>query len=307
MVNLRYHIVSLVAVFLALAVGVVLGAGPLQNQVKSISDGDNAQERLTATEAELKGALEENNQYDTYVSAVSQEILPGTLDGLKLVTVAMPGADPEQAEEIAQAAELAGADVVGKIELADNWISQGQREYRDTLSAPVASHLKDKAASETADDVLAQSLVEVISLTGSEPELLRQILTDETTPLVMPGTLPEEPATAAIMIGADGPLTTGEDLAEDEEGLEVSIQAIVTLANALGSLPDGAVAVGLGAEDDDFIAQLRAQQAAVTTVDQLGSEMAVTNTVLGLSSGVKGSYGQGIDAEEAAAPLPTTN
>ena len=30
MIDFRYHLVSLIAVFMALAVGVVLGAGPLQ-------------------------------------------------------------------------------------------------------------------------------------------------------------------------------------------------------------------------------------------------------------------------------------
>ncbi len=33
MIDFRYHIVSIVSIFLALAVGIVLGAGPLQNQL----------------------------------------------------------------------------------------------------------------------------------------------------------------------------------------------------------------------------------------------------------------------------------
>ena len=33
MIDFRYHLVSLISVFLALAVGVVLGAGPLQNSL----------------------------------------------------------------------------------------------------------------------------------------------------------------------------------------------------------------------------------------------------------------------------------
>ena len=35
MVNFRYHIVSLIAVFVALCLGVVLGAGPLQSRISS--------------------------------------------------------------------------------------------------------------------------------------------------------------------------------------------------------------------------------------------------------------------------------
>ena len=33
MIDFRYHLVSIVSIFLALAVGIVLGAGPLQGQI----------------------------------------------------------------------------------------------------------------------------------------------------------------------------------------------------------------------------------------------------------------------------------
>ena len=35
MIDFRYHLVSLVAVFLALSVGIVLGAGPLKGKIDS--------------------------------------------------------------------------------------------------------------------------------------------------------------------------------------------------------------------------------------------------------------------------------
>ena len=59
MIDFRYHLVSLISVFLALAVGVVLGAGPLQSslgnalndQVASLREDRNAtQGKLEQTE-----------------------------------------------------------------------------------------------------------------------------------------------------------------------------------------------------------------------------------------------------------------
>ena len=35
MINFRYHVVSIIGIFIALAVGVVLGAGPLQSRIQS--------------------------------------------------------------------------------------------------------------------------------------------------------------------------------------------------------------------------------------------------------------------------------
>lgn len=39
MVDFRYHLVSLVSVFLALALGIILGAGPLQNSIGDTLSG----------------------------------------------------------------------------------------------------------------------------------------------------------------------------------------------------------------------------------------------------------------------------
>lgn len=53
MVDFRYHLVSLVSVFLALAVGIILGAGPLQNAI-----GDTLSNRVEALRASRDDARE---------------------------------------------------------------------------------------------------------------------------------------------------------------------------------------------------------------------------------------------------------
>ena len=53
MIDFRYHIVSIVSIFLALAVGIVLGAGPLQNQLGTT---------LTKQVSNLRKESELNNQ-----------------------------------------------------------------------------------------------------------------------------------------------------------------------------------------------------------------------------------------------------
>ena len=56
MIDFRYHLVSLISVFLALAVGVVLGAGPLQNSLgTALNDQVTAlRENRNATQAKLE-------------------------------------------------------------------------------------------------------------------------------------------------------------------------------------------------------------------------------------------------------------
>ena len=45
MIDFRYHLVSLVAVFIALAVGIALGAGPLREGISSTLESEVAQLR----------------------------------------------------------------------------------------------------------------------------------------------------------------------------------------------------------------------------------------------------------------------
>lgn len=50
MINFRYHVVSIIGIFIALAVGVVLGAGPLQ---RSINAGMNPSSSQAASDPVL--------------------------------------------------------------------------------------------------------------------------------------------------------------------------------------------------------------------------------------------------------------
>ena len=92
MIDFRYHLVSLISVFLSLAVGVVLGAGPLQNslgtalndQVTSLrADRNETKTRLEQTEAAV-------NDRDGYITAAAAAYLPGTLDGKKVALAVLP-------------------------------------------------------------------------------------------------------------------------------------------------------------------------------------------------------------------------
>ena len=47
MVDFRYHLVSLISVFFALAIGIILGAGPLQNSIGNVLQGQVADLRVT--------------------------------------------------------------------------------------------------------------------------------------------------------------------------------------------------------------------------------------------------------------------
>ena len=95
MIDFRYHLVSLVSVFLALAIGVVLGAGPLrdtigatlEDQVQALrQDKVNLQEAVTSRDALLE-------RRESFVEAVAPELLRGRLAGAQVAVGGLPGGD----------------------------------------------------------------------------------------------------------------------------------------------------------------------------------------------------------------------
>ncbi|WP_341855249.1 copper transporter [Brachybacterium sp. GPGPB12] len=83
MIDFRYHLVSLISVFLALAVGIVLGAGPLRENLGDQLAGQverlrTEQERLRTEAERLAG---ENDQLSSFITEVGPELVDGTLEG----------------------------------------------------------------------------------------------------------------------------------------------------------------------------------------------------------------------------------
>ena len=102
MIDFRYHLVSIVSIFLALAVGIVLGAGPLQQQIGQTLTNQVSQ--LRKDKAELRSQLDtqahELEAADQFAEAVTPELVGSRLGGRSVVLVMLPGADSSVADDI---------------------------------------------------------------------------------------------------------------------------------------------------------------------------------------------------------------
>ena len=75
MINFRFHVVSLIAIFLALALGVVIGAGVIDRGVV-----DTLNSRLDRVEAKSDRIQSANNKLSTENGQLSQAIGLGVWD-----------------------------------------------------------------------------------------------------------------------------------------------------------------------------------------------------------------------------------
>ena len=91
MIDFRYHLVSLVAVFIALAVGIALGAGPLREGISSTLESEVAD--LRSERADLRAQVDSADRLaearDSVLRAVDERVVAGTLKGVRVGIVVL--------------------------------------------------------------------------------------------------------------------------------------------------------------------------------------------------------------------------
>jgi hypothetical protein len=119
-IDFRYHLVSIVAVFLALAIGIVLGSTELQGPTYNLLNQTTGrlQTELNQVTGERNTAQAQANLGESYAQAVEPVVLHNLLAGQRLLIVTEPGASPSVVTAISDAAtQFAGASITGEIAL----------------------------------------------------------------------------------------------------------------------------------------------------------------------------------------------
>ena len=116
MISFRYHIVSLMAVFIALSVGIAVGVS-LSPSVDQGLLQQAAQDRKQV--AELRAELDRRRALDDYRNAYDEQVgsavTAGVLNGQRVAIVAMPDAPDDVLRSISDAVVGAGGTVVRNV------------------------------------------------------------------------------------------------------------------------------------------------------------------------------------------------
>ena len=97
MIDFRYHLVSIVAVFLALAVGIVVGSSALQpGVIRALRAASTHEKKQIDSLLQQQRALKQQVSADqVFAQASASRLLPGLLAGENVVIVDAPGADSQ--------------------------------------------------------------------------------------------------------------------------------------------------------------------------------------------------------------------
>jgi hypothetical protein len=132
---MRYRVVTLSALLLALAAGIILGDGPLRGDdaVAAVSGSGNADELAQARE-QLREQAQGLEVADSYAAATGGPLTAGSLAGRAVTIVTLPGADEEAVTRVQSAIGTAGGSVAGQVGLADGLLDVSQRQLVSELA-----------------------------------------------------------------------------------------------------------------------------------------------------------------------------
>ena len=153
LINLRYHIVSLVAVFLALGIGIVMGATVIDRvTVEALNN------RIESVRRSVEGTRADNRRLNSQLGTIRDfadqardPILRGQLEKVPVMVIAVTGTDRKPVDALGQALVGSGAAFQGTV-----WFNPKSRlENEDDVRALSAALGSDPARPEV---VLGQAL-----------------------------------------------------------------------------------------------------------------------------------------------------
>ena len=132
MIHFRYHLVSLMAVFLALAIGVAMGATVID---KAIVDAlrvqvQSAERRADSVKRENDSLKNERAQDTSFLRSLSETVIAGRLDGAHVQFIAPEGLDESAVGDLVTGVENASGEVSSVLWLTNNLKSDA---YQKTL------------------------------------------------------------------------------------------------------------------------------------------------------------------------------
>ena len=312
MINLRYHIVSLVAVFLALGLGIVMGTTVIDRvTVDALNDRLDTVQRSQGAIREENGRLKAQvDQGQDFAIGARDQLLRGRLRNVPVMIVAVAGIDRRPVDELRQALVSAQATLEGTV-----WFTNKMRLSSDGDVRALATALDLPV--DRPEVVRRQALAKVASAretaaAEASPLAALQIagfITYEAPPQATSTTTSTPPTLASL------PLANTRYLVVSGAGAAVGDDVVaVPLVQAYAQASGRVVAAESGVDTDGgravFVGLLRGDSllTRLSTVDNIESPMGQTAAVLALEDlGVPrfGHYGVGRGAQHVL-PQPTS-
>ncbi|SFB23548.1 Copper transport outer membrane protein, MctB [Amycolatopsis marina] len=308
MISLRYHIVSIAAAFLALAIGVVLGSTALNGSLLSGLSSEKSQlaSQVSDLEAERNELTARLGDADAFAGSVGPKVVAGTLDKRSVMLVTTEDAAPADRDAVKQLIGAAGGSVSGEVQLTaafnDPDRADQLREVATRLQ-PAGAQFPTAGDPGTLAGALAGSVL-LLDKDSAKPQSTPDELAAALSGLADGGFIKPaqdvRPAQLAVV------LTGGEETGNGAGDRASTLGRFATQLDRSGA---GTVLAGVpgAANGAGPIGVVRADTAAtsiLSTVDNVNSSAGRVATVLALREQLEGNSGRYGVAGNAQGPAP---
>lgn len=308
MISVRYHIVSIAAVFLALAVGVVLGSTALSGNLMSGLASDKQQlgkqvDSLQTSNNQLRARVAGD---DAFAGAVGPKVIGGTLSKRTVILISNYDVPPAQRDAVKKLIGQAGAKVTGDVQLTEAFSDPMKADQEDEISTrlqPSGAKFPTAGGPGTlAGALLGKTLV--LDKKTAKPQALKDEQSAAISGLTDGGFIKTSGKLAAGQLAV---VLTGGKPGGDSVGDKSA--TIARFATQLDKSGAGAVLAGSGSSAGigGPVGVARSDTAttdALSTVDNVDSKSGQVATVMALKEQLDGSSGQYGNAGNANGPAP---
>ncbi len=311
MINFRFHVVSLIAIFLALALGVVIGAGVIDRGVVDTLNNrlDSVESKSDRIQSENRALTDRNDQMDNVIGDLQPFAVSGRLPGDDVGVVAVRGVDGDRVSAVVTAAQQADATATGTLWLEDKW-TLGDDDSVKALQDALGTTTKNKTTLRAEGlQQLAQRLGNATTRAEGEQDLL--VVLQQAGFLgydsVGNSTITDFPGVGAgiVLVVGNGasvdPALVTVPAAKALHAVEVPL-VVASVWTEVADGPDRADAVQPIRDNNELAS-------TVSTVDDLDLAEGPTTVVLALSDlflakPIVGHYGYGPNATPLPDPTP---
>lgn len=322
MIDFRYHLVSLISVFLALAVGIVLGAGPLRENLGSQLTGQVEQLRTEkdGLRADNESLTSQNDELGAFISRTGPDLVSGTLHGRSTAVVYDDDSVKSPADSVSSLLDEAGADTPVSVKLQGSlWDPSQGRSRAEALTelekidgSVVAGAKKGADSNAEALTTVTGTLLTDGSLGAGKRERMWAVLTDARLFAVDGSTRASVDSVVMASAAPDDLAVAGDDSKTSSERTRLLLQSQTGLLQALVDTSIPTVVSGSTPTNDDSAGLLRTVRGdsrfkGVSSGDRLQSPDGPTIAVLALADqvrGTTGSYGTASDAQDRVPEVP---
>lgn len=278
MINFRYHVVSLTAVFLALAIGLVVGTTALNGPVS-----DSLRYQLDALKKDNSNKRDQVDQYrdqinrsQDFATQIAPTLLNGKLTGRRILVVGLPDTSDYMAGVISML-QIAGATVTAKVTVQDKFfdpnvnselLDLANQSSQGTIPLDLLPLNSDGV--ETASAQLALGLLQRSGATQASPDDVAALLTAYTKQGYI---AVDDKATG----GAEGAVFISGEPPTDKDAAKKNQSAVTMVTQFAKDKP--LVVAGVGVGDGNLISAVRGDPTLVKEISTVDNASTVQGQV----------------------------